>query len=503
MTLRRRVQLLLLVLVALLIGDFAADRYLARQRDRLVKLVESRLDPARQALADFLTALIDQEAAERGYLITADEAFLEPYEEGRRRGDEALERLRRLVAADPDLAAAVERIEDRVSAWRQLGVEFEIAAKRAGRDAEAVALVNSGTSQELFDAARREIAELRPELGREVVSRQQRIDQLRGRLALLRAASLTSGVALVGASGWLLASWITVPLGQIRRAVGSVVAGELDEVVPATGPPELADLGADVEAMRQRILSELDDAARARVALAKRGMVILSLREQLAPAVVEPPEGLSLATRYQPAEGLVAGDWYGMVPRDDGRLAIALADVSGHGASAGVFALRTKELTLAALRSGFTPGAAIGWIAEQVGDTGEEFFTGVVVEIDPAAGTLRYANAGHPPVLVVCDGECISLDPTGPLVGPLPGPWAEESRPFTGPCVVAMYSDGLIEGRDGNGVEFGVERLAEVLVTLDGRGPDEVADGCLAAWSEFVEEVPRDDRTLIVVVCGE
>ena len=67
----------------------------------------------------------------------------------------------------------------------------------------------------------------------------------------------------------------------------------------------------------------------------------MTLRDDLAPAEVELPPGVQLAGRFRPAKGLVAGDWYDVARLSDDRMALALIDVSGHGAEVATFALRT------------------------------------------------------------------------------------------------------------------------------------------------------------------
>lgn len=74
------------------------------------------------------------------------------------------------------------------------------------------------------------------------------------------------------------------------------------------------------------------------------------------------------------------------MPLGPSRAALVVVDVSGHGADAGVFALRAKDLTLAAIESGYGPGEALAWVAARLGDTDERFLTGVMVEIDDLYG---------------------------------------------------------------------------------------------------------------------
>lgn len=502
-SLRRRTQVLLLPFLVLLSANLALDRYLVSQRDELIGVVHRHLDPARVAVAELLAGLIDQETGERGYIITGQEAFLDPYRSGGERVDARLDDLDRLLDFAPDLAAGVQRLRSRVTAWRQLGAEFELEAKRAGRDADAVALVATRTSMVLFDGARGELADLQAALRAEHEAANDRIEELRGRLTVVHVAGFALGAGIVALAGTLLSRWITRPVKTLERAVRIVAAGALDQPIPSVGPAELSGLGRDVEAMRRRLLEEVNEATVARAALAKRGMVVLALRDELAPSRLDVHDGLDIAARFQPADGVVAGDWFDVVHLGGTRYAIVLVDVSGHGAEAGIFALRTKYLTLAALNSGLGPAEALAALARQLGDTGDHFLTGVVLEVDASSGRVRYASAGHPPVLLAAGRSVVALGPTGPLLGPLDASWADaEATVAPGAGALALFSDGLIESRGDDGTEFGIEGLTALLQGMPaGSSPECLAEACLDELARRGGPQRQDDITLVVVGC--
>jgi sigma-B regulation protein RsbU (phosphoserine phosphatase) len=307
-------------------------------------------------------------------------------------------------------------------------------------------------------------------------------------------------VGLLVVSAVAIERWVHRPIEQLSDAVTDVTGGNLYREIPSPPVPDFAELGADVDRMRLRILQELDDADRAREALAKRGLLVLALRDELARGRDSLPPPLAAAARFEPAEGVLAGDWWDIVRLDDDRAAVALVDVSGHGAASGVFALRAKQLFMAALRSGWPPGDALHWIAQSLGDTGEQFLTGVVLEVSATTRRWRYANAGHPPMLLCRPGGIDQLPPTGPLLGPLPGTWDTHEIDVDDRTFVTVYTDGLIEARNEQHGEFGVERLVQVVLQSNGRNrPDEVADACLASLRRFTARRPDDDVTLVVL----
>jgi sigma-B regulation protein RsbU (phosphoserine phosphatase) len=249
--------------------------------------------------------------------------------------------------------------------------------------------------------------------------------------------------------------------------------------------------------MRRRILAEVEEAERAREALADRGMIVLTLRDELGATTPVLPPGLEVTGRFLPAQGIVAGDWYDVVRISDDRVAMALVDVSGHGAGVGAFALRTKTLALAAMQT-LAPGDVLGWLASRLGDTGEQFLTGIVLDVDGRSGVVRYASAGHPPMLLGGVTGVVELAPTGPLLGPVAGTWETKEVELARGGVLVAFSDGLLEARDADGTVFGLRRLREIVESTQLNGADAVADACMTAVTEH-QSTRADDLTLVVV----
>ena len=497
MRLPRRVQVLLASFLALVLIALGVDVVVLGTREEASDRVQDTLDPALLQLQSLLTSLVDQETAERGYLITGDESFLEPYDANRVVITSGLDRVRTLLDGQESLLAAIDRIRSRISAWQDLGADFEIAAKREGRDEVVTSLVAAGSGARLFESVRTEIRDLSAELRAEVDDERARLDRLDGILVAVDLVTLVAALVLLLLTAVLSRRWVTRPLQTLGRSVRDVADGSLGSTVTADGPPEFTELAGHVDAMRRRILSEVQEAERAREALADRGMVVLTLREELAAGPTRLPDGITLAGRFLPAQGIVAGDWFDVVRLDDDRIAVALVDVSGHGAGVGAFALRTKALTLAAMES-HDPGDALGWVADRLGDTGEQFLTGVVFVLHVPSGTVRYASAGHPPLLLAGLTGITRLGPTGPLLGPVGGRWSTEQVDLPRGGALVAFSDGLIEARDATGDPFGLSRLTDVIDGTQLDGPDAIADACLDAVQHH--QVSREDDLTLVVL---
>jgi serine phosphatase RsbU (regulator of sigma subunit) len=273
-------------------------------------------------------------------------------------------------------------------------------------------------------------------------------------------------------------------------------------VIVPTGPPELRAVGADAEAMRRALLVEADAARAADEGLAQESPVVAAIRADLAidPDPVAP--GLEVHGEVRAARGVLAGDWWGVLPLEGGRTALLLLDVAGHGELAGLVLQRLRSVLSVALRSGFDPGTVLTRGATSFTDAADgRFATGLVAVVDPSAGTLAWANAGHPAGWVLPDGDVerrTTLSPTGPLLSTLGGSWATETVAFDADDLLLAWSDGLVETREVD-LAMSDDDLAQVVASATTREPRELVPRVLAALRERSPDWRRDDVTLVAV----
>ena len=363
----------------------------------------------------------------------------------------------------------------------------------------AAAIVAAGTSIERFDTVRRGIEELRAQIQVAQAAADEQVAGARRRINHALIASFVAGALLLLIISAAMQRWSTQPLDEITAAVRDVTNGDLERRIPAVGPRDIAELGANAEQMRRRIVAELDSARRAEQALRSRGAIVNLLREELSPTRHELPPAISVAAAFEPVKGVLAGDWYDVLTLANGCVAMCLIDVSGHGQSTGIFALQAKNLLLAGLRQDLPPGDALAWLANALGDTGDDFLTCFVALIDPTSGACDYASAGHLPTLVTHASTVTALDPTGPLLGPLPGAWATERAQLQPGSLVVAYTDGITEARGKDDEEFGEERLRAVVAARAGEHPQNLVSTTMDAVSDFAAGEPSDDVTIVAV----
>ena len=199
----------------------------------------------------------------------------------------------------------------------------------------------------------------------------------------------------------------------------------------------------------------------------------------------------------------VGGDYYDFFPFPDGRVAVALGDVSGKGLPASLMMMSLQ--------------ARVQVLAEEPGDLAmlmtrlnkttcascpaNRFITFFFCVLDAATGELAFANAGHnAPVLVRASGEALLLEGGGPVLGILP--WArytEDHAHLDRGDMLVLYSDGITEAANAALEEFGEERFIELLQRNRERPAAAIVESVKEALTQFTAGAPQaDDMTLVV-----
>lgn len=219
-----------------------------------------------------------------------------------------------------------------------------------------------------------------------------------------------------------------------------------------------------------------------------------------------PPQlaGVELAHAYQPATE-VGGDFYDVLALDDGRLAVAVGDVAGHGVSSGLIMSVAKSAL--AVQVTFDPEveAVLCTLNRMVYQSARRRLLTTLCYgiLDPERRELVFASAGHLfPYRVGNDGRIESLESVAyPLgVRPQVRPQVRKLHLDAGDNLV-LYSDGIVEARaEGSDELFGFARLERTLAEAAGSGAAAVRDAVLHAVNEFIGYAPQeDDRTVLVL----
>ena len=502
MSLRVRLLGLFVVLVLIVIGAaVAVNVALARVEDNR-QVITDRFQPASADSRALLVALVDQETGERGYVLTGDDAFLEPYRRGDAEVRDRLAQLRTGFRGDTGMQRTIDAVDEAAATWRRVGAGPEVAARRTSGVDGAAAVVATGAGKRAFDAVRARAAELQRAIDTRTTAAQLRQTDDLSRLRWTVLASRAMFLGLLVAAALLLGHWVLAPVARLRASMRAVAGGRLDQEVVGTGPPEVAAIGRDAESMRRRIVSELADAQAATEALTQHSPVVMGLQRELSASGRPGATGLDVAGVMLSAEGVLAGDWWEAVQRPDGSTALIVADVSGHGAEAGLVALRFKQRITALLDTDLELGRAFEIAARRPDEDVERFLSCLVVVVDPQAGVVSWLNAGHPPALLVGRDDpdaVIELQPTGPLISSITSGWSVATAPMTHRDMLLVCTDGVLEARDHAGAEFGAEGVLGVVRRLRRWSPEEAVAECTEAVRRFAVDVRRDDVTCVAV----
>ncbi|HET6794255.1 MAG TPA: PP2C family protein-serine/threonine phosphatase [Acidimicrobiales bacterium] len=240
---------------------------------------------------------------------------------------------------------------------------------------------------------------------------------------------------------------------------------------------------------------------RAEEVLAQDRLAPLAWAARLAPQQLPDTEGFEVGTVYEPGTGAMAGDFYDIYPTGSGRLAALIGDVSGHGIEPSITAFQVKYLLRVFLRQYRDPAQAFEELNNVlVGQAREEELVSLcTVVFDTAAGTLRYASAGHPPAWLWHDGEVRPLRATGPLLTLVPGAnYTSRELELEPGDVLLLYTDGLAEARSGEAL-FGEERVAQVLRRDPGLDLQTLCKGVRDAARDFADSPFGDDVAILAV----
>jgi len=214
--------------------------------------------------------------------------------------------------------------------------------------------------------------------------------------------------------------------------------------------------------------------------------------------------GWEVAYRFEPS-GMVSGDYCEVLaPRaDDERLLLAVGDVSGKGVAA---SLLSTHLT-ALFRTLRDLGLSVREMAERANrlfceSIGESHYATLVLGAASADGEVELCNAAQPPPILIAGGRVASIAFAGlPLGMFCTSVFEPRTLRLAAGDALVLYTDGITEARNADGVEFGSGALAEALRNLGSKtSAEETADACLAAVDRHRGAVARsDDRTVLVL----
>jgi serine phosphatase RsbU (regulator of sigma subunit) len=306
---------------------------------------------------------------------------------------------------------------------------------------------------------------------------------------------LGSAVLLFGAVNVVMRRAVLRPVRRLYRAAGQLEQGQLGVQVRGSGSDELGALSGQFNAM-SRALAEQAENSKRELEAAHR------VQSHLLPPAHVHLGCLEIAGRCL-QKGPVGGDVLDVRLLTGDRVAILVADLSGHDIAAALHTAMLRAIVWREAEQARSPGEVLSRLNEQLCRDlpGGRFATVFLGWLDPGSGRLRYASAGHPPAFLNPPGGCLrELKSTGPLLGILPDLSDFDASVEVPPgSRLLIMSDGLFESRAPGGELLGTDKLANLLVAAGAWEPSRIVEDMLAQAAEFRQgEGQQDDITVLV-----
>jgi len=230
--------------------------------------------------------------------------------------------------------------------------------------------------------------------------------------------------------------------------------------------------------------------------------VARDIQQAMLPTSTYRSAGIEAFGMTRPAN-TVGGDFYDVIPLPDGRVLLALGDVAGKGSPAALLMALLLAVMRTLVHEGFEDAALMSRLNAQVAKhaPGSRFVTLFMATLNPSTGELVYVNAGqNPPILRRVSGKYERLHEGGIALGMFDHSTYTSGRTLTHPGdVLVMYSDGVTEAEDGDGVPFDERGLEQVLDSNGWASARELGWATFAAVERHTDQRRLlDDLTVLV-----
>jgi len=234
------------------------------------------------------------------------------------------------------------------------------------------------------------------------------------------------------------------------------------------------------------------------------------IQSSILPREVPQLAGLEIAARYLPMSA-VAGDFYDFLVVDERRIGILVADVTGHGVPAALIASMLKVAFAGQTAHAEDPARVLTGLNRALcGKFEEHFVTAAYVFVDLDKLVLRYAGAGHPPLLLAPrnsaqgrESESREIEANGLMLGLFPdAAYSAVEIPLGAGDRILLYTDGILEAMNAAREEFGKSRLKKFLAAY-AKPAAYFADALLLElrrWSCADAGRPQDDDITLLVL---
>jgi len=315
-------------------------------------------------------------------------------------------------------------------------------------------------------------------------------------------------------AGFSLAKSITGSVHELFTGTERVRQGDFTHKIAVRSNDQLGELAGSFNQMTASIEDLLHEAAEKK-RLEEELRIAHEIQMSLLPQGPLHMRGLSITALCVPARE-VGGDYYDLLPLDNHRLGVLIADVSGKGTSAALYMAELKGLVLSLSRIHESPRDLLinanKLIAEHL--DARSFITMTYAVIDLQRGVMTYARAGHTPLIYVPGGgakQARILTPDGMVLGlkidrgEMFERLLQEDTIALGPGdLIVLFTDGISEAMNARDDCFGEGRLGQLVEAHANLPSDELRERVLREISAFVGDAPQhDDMTMILLKVEE
>jgi sigma-B regulation protein RsbU (phosphoserine phosphatase) len=288
---------------------------------------------------------------------------------------------------------------------------------------------------------------------------------------------------------------VTKPLGRLVQIVQEIGKGRLGVHAAPFQTKELDYVVSEINAMSSSLAAADRDRKRQMEKARK-------IQQSLLPNDPNTP-GLHVGHIFEPAED-VGGDFYDILPLQDGTRLICVADVTGHGVPAAMTAAMLKILLIQAAEHFDSPADMLNFISQRLMSINPagDFTTMFLARLDPKTDRLTYASAGHEPALwCSAQGEPQQLDSTGLILGVMKdAAWEEVIIEMKDGDRLLIMTDGVCETFNAQGEMLGRDRVTEWFAESVSLPAEKAAEHIKQMLAHYRGEAQQmDDVTAVLI----
>jgi serine phosphatase RsbU (regulator of sigma subunit) len=288
-------------------------------------------------------------------------------------------------------------------------------------------------------------------------------------------------------------------VNRLSLATESVKKGDFSGRIRTRRKDQVGELQQSFNQMSGNLERLIATAAQKEI-LENELAIARQLQESLLPDDLPMSDTVDFATLFEPSAA-IGGDYFDILRLDEHRLAIVIADVSGHGLPTGLRMAMLKAALVILVEESKPPEEILRRLHNMVRSEHKQrfFVTATIAVVDFRTGLMQLTNAGHPPTYVVRERDVEEIVLPGSPLGALGETYGHHQMDLLAGDIVVWLSDGLIEATNAAGDPFGYDRTRAALL-----GPStnatEVRNRLLSAVEAHAGGHPaEDDRTLVAM----